>query len=192
MKAVLAVLLSFVFIQTQTFALSGGPNYPGATGSFAGTYAGTFVPTVGSNALGVFVLGVPLKDIAEGVSYAFSEGSFYQGGMVGIVDPDQATFNGLLKLVRLSSVSTAGSGTLSFSFDATADGFITMDFDTATPDDRLSGTAHTEVKEFDFTTGKFVPAGTLDFSVDGFRQSLEIVKPTNAIVTLLLNGSTGG
>lgn len=185
MKAVLALLLSFVFLQTQTFALSGGPNYSGSTGTFAGTYAGTFVPTTGSNALGIFVLGVPTKDTAQGVTYAFAQGSFYQGGMIAIIDPDDASLSGLLKLVRLSSASAT-----SFTFDATADGFIKADIDTGTFADRLSGIAHTEVKEFDPITLTFVPAGTLDFAVDGFRQTIEVVKPTNAIVALLLG--TGG
>src|SRR5687768_1508213 len=71
MQRVLSLLLAFTFLQTQSWALSGGPNYGGAGQSIIGTYAGVLLPDLEAaaltgglvqldqNALGLFAIGIP-------------------------------------------------------------------------------------------------------------------------------------
>lgn len=131
MKKVLSLLVAFVFLQVQSWALSGGPQY-GGTAGLIGTYAGTFtgvkstVPVpgstaiVGSNSLGVFVIAVPETDLAQGTIALFFEGIFYQGGVVGAADPSKSTLNLVAQMIHVSTFNRVSG----FFFDVT-----TIDYD---------------------------------------------------------------
>jgi hypothetical protein len=103
MKKVLSLLLPIVFLQSQAFALSGGPVFGTDQTSFIGTYAGAlipqFEPTVpqgNSAALGIFTLGQPDVGPATGSFVAFVNGAAFIGVISGLIDPDGGTIRGVL------------------------------------------------------------------------------------------------
>jgi hypothetical protein len=113
MKQVLSLLVAFVFLQVQSWALSGGPVYPGNGASVSGTYAGTIVgevffnatggliptttPTVAANGMGVFQIGQPTTGLGSGVFAMFAGGSTYTGSVVAIGDPTELTMTGVME-----------------------------------------------------------------------------------------------
>ena len=115
MNRVLSLLVAFVFLQTQAWALSGGPVFGGnAQFSLIGTYAGALLPTVDPaftdptdpanvaqntqfNGLGLFSLSVPDTGLGSGAFVYFSEGRTFTGTIVGLADPERQTLIGLLK-----------------------------------------------------------------------------------------------
>jgi hypothetical protein len=118
MKKLLSLLLTFVFLNAQAFAISGGPKYDDATNvDIVGTYSGVLIPvdpTQGStavssssssstltpesiNSMGIFTLGVPIAGPATGSFLAFTEGIIFSGTITAVGDPGKGTLNGLLE-----------------------------------------------------------------------------------------------
>lgn len=237
MNKVLSLLLAFVFLQTQSWALSGGPNYSSGnqTGqtSLVGVYAGALLPAgvdestgdeadeLVSNGLGLFALAVPETGLGRGQFVYFSEGRTFTGTITGIADPDKGTLTGLLKgqfdivtsntqlnddLFGDASLTTSQPGGF-------ANGEVRADFvpgvtvvvsSSGLPflGLRLEGTAIIEISEFRTTTERVpgtddgdpatddrvtvtttsvVPVGSVNLTVDGFRQSST---PGDATVSL--------
>ena len=236
MKKVLSLLVAFVLLQVQTWALSGGPVYGGSQAAVTGTYAGVItgvsgtavdltgiglVDATGTNALGVFVLGVPATDLANGSFGIFTQGIFFQGGMLGIVDPNKQTLSAVAQGIHVTQLRSFtdlffGQSSRSVNFDATADGTVKAKLgiggSTATgavAAITLVGTGAFTVSKIvstqvtipdpnnpgGFTTGvvqNSVPQGTLTFTVDGFKQSATVVKPASDSIANLLNGQGAG
>ena len=226
MKKVLSLLLAFVFMQVQTWALSGGPKYGGDQASITGTYAGVFtglggtaialgtgalVDAAGTNAVGLFVIGVPVTDIANGTLALFFEGAFFQGGILGIADPNKQTLTGVCQGVHITELSTFsdlffGVSSKTVNYDSRADGTIKAKIeDTGIGGITLIGTGSFTVSIIVSTPVTFpdpnnpgffittvvqssVPTGTLSFTVDGFKQSAQIVVPAADSIANLLNG----
>ena len=226
MKKVLSLLVAFVFMQVQTWALSGGPQYGGAQASVSGTYAGVFtgiggtainlgttllVDSVGTNAVGLFVIGVPVTDIASGTFALFFEGTFFQGGILGIANPNKQTLTGVAQGVHITQLTSFtdlffGTSSKSVNFDATADGTLKANIEnTGFGGITLIGTGAFTVSRIVTTQitipdpafpGFFitvpvqtsVPEGTLSFTLDGFKQSATVVKPAADSIANLLNG----
>ena len=228
MKRVLSLLLAFVFLQVETWALSGGPRYGGNTQAVAGTYAGVFsgisgsavaapdpanpgagftlVDADGSNALGLFVIGVPQTDVGQGTAALFFEGSFFQGGILGIADPKKQTLSGVIQCVQVTGRSTFNDIFFigqSLTFGSRADGTIQADIENQgiTQGIRLEGegvftvtvvTSDVVLIPDPNNPGLFiqqtVPKGTLKFKVDGFKQSDQVVFPNLDSTAALLNG----
>jgi hypothetical protein len=229
MKRVLSLLLAFVFLQVETWALSGGPQYGGNTAAVAGTYAGVFtgisgtavalnqetgfelVDADGANALGLFVIGVPQTDIGQGTAALFFEGTFFQGGILGIADPKKNTISGVIQCVQVTGKETFndffGNGQ-AITFGSRADGTIKADIENQgiTMGTRLNGEGvFTVTVETDATvivtdpdTGgvlinqETAPKGTLKFKLDGFKQSDQVVFPNLDSTAALLNGTGTG
>ena len=120
MKKVLSLLVAFVFTQVQTWALSGGPVYGGNAAAVSGTYAGVFtglagtavnngvnplVDSTGSNSVGLFVVGVPQTDIALGTMAVFAQGTFYQGGILAVADPNKQTITGICQGIHITTLT---------------------------------------------------------------------------------------
>jgi hypothetical protein len=221
---ILSFLLAFVFLQTETWALSGGPQYGGNTAAVAGTYAGVFsgisgtavaldptagfelVDADGSNALGLFVIGVPQTDVGQGTAALFFEGSFYQGGILGIADPKKQTISGVIQCVQITGRTSYNGyyyNEQSITFGSRADGTIKADIENQgiTQGTRLNGegvftvTALTdellEIPDPDnpgFFIQQAIPKGTLKFKLDGFKQSDQVVFPNLDSTAALLNG----
>ena len=230
MKKVLSLLVAFVFMQVQTWALSGGPQYGGSQAAVAGTYAGVFtgvggtavnlglgalVDAGGTNAVGLFVIGVPAIDIASGTFALFFEGTFFQGGILGIVDPNKQTLTGVAQGIHVSQLTSFtdlffGQSSKSVNFDATADGTVKAKIENlGIGGTTLFGSGQFTVSRIVSTLvtfpdpnnpGKFltnvlqtsVPAGSLTFTLDGFKQSATVIKPATDSIASLLNGQGGG
>ncbi len=226
MKKVLSLLVAFVFMQVQTWALSGGPQYGGSQASVTGTYAGVFtgiggtaislgtgalVDSAGTNALGIFVIGVPVTDVANGTMAIFFEGSFFQGGIIGIADPNKQTLSGVCQGVHITQLTSFtdlffGQSSKSVNYDSRADGTLKSKIEnTGIGGITLVGTGSFTVSIIVSTPitfpdpnnpGKFittvvqssVPTGTLSFAVDGFKQSQTVVIPAKDSIANLLNG----
>jgi hypothetical protein len=117
MKPVLSLLVAYSLLQTQTWALSGGPVFEGAQQSLVGTYAGALLPSDGEeedgattptpgagededsgvNGLGLFTLSIPQTGLGTGDFVYFSEGRTFTGTITGLADPDKGELIGLLK-----------------------------------------------------------------------------------------------
>jgi len=216
MKKVLSLLLLFVFFQTQAWALSGGPSFTGGTTTtLIGTYSGVLTGPV--NALGIFVVGIPEVGPATGDCSIFLAGAFYGGSIIGIGDPQDATFQGVIDAERVSSVSffsdpffgtQSGSRTVQGIASGLVDASVTQEggVNAGLAGTRMTGTAHVDAREFDpgsttttgtgtgattttTTGGTYKLVGSEDFVVDGFKQSNE----GNATQAQILSGfgSTG-
>ena len=121
-KKVFPLLLIYVFMTTQCWAISGGPNYGRGTVSTIGTYSGTItgvtesdasttgpaIPgdplpppnpttTTNSNALGLFDLTVPTTGTASGAFLVFADGFVFGGTIDGSVDPDTDQLRGIIQ-----------------------------------------------------------------------------------------------
>ena len=233
MKKVLSLLIAFVLMQVQTWALSGGPVYGGNQASVTGTYAGVFtgiggtainlgagtlVDSAGTNAVGLFVIGVPATDVANGSLALFFEGAFFQGGIIGIANPNKKTLTGVCQGVHITQLSTFtdlffGQTAKTVNYDSRADGTIKANIeDTGIGGITLLGTGSFTVSIIVSTPITFpdpnnpgffittvvqssVPTGTLSFTVDGFKQSAIVVTPAADSIAKLLNGGgtgTGG
>ena len=226
MKKVLSLLVAFVFMQVQTWALSGGPQYGGSQASVTGTYAGVFtgvggtainlgtgslVDSAGTNALGLFVIGVPVTDVANGTMAIFFEGSFFQGGIIGIADPNKQTLSGVCQGVHITQLTSFtdlffGVSSKSVNYDSRADGTLKSKIEnTGIGGITLVGTGSFTVSIIVSTPITFpdpnnpgffittvvqssVPTGTLSFTVDGFKQSQTVVIPAKDSIANLLNG----
>ena len=99
MKKILSLLLACVFVQTQCWALSGGPIYPGAGFPASGekfVYGGAMIPRSGSNSMGVFFVSAPVGEIGTGQFSFFIEGELVTGEMTGTTD-DQGNFSAVFQ-----------------------------------------------------------------------------------------------
>lgn len=112
MKAILGVLLCYVFFSAQCFAIDGGPVYPTPTLSpsatpnaisnvvITGTFAGVLLPNAkkspGSNSIAIFSVPLPTSGLGSGPLVIFQTGETYTGTLQGIADPDSAKFYGLI------------------------------------------------------------------------------------------------
>lgn len=142
LKKVFPLLLSYVFVTTQCWAISGGPDYGRGSVSTIGTYSGVIagltesdISTTGpnipgdplpppsstsnitsSNALGLFDLGVPQIGTATGAFLVFADGNVFGGTIDASVDPDTAGLRGIVQAAYNFNLTT---------FNATGDAVTT-------------------------------------------------------------------
>lgn len=104
MKQVLSLLLLQVFLHTQAWALSGGPDYSQGRGapvnSLIGTYSGVMIPeeTPGglpNASIGLFSVTIPATGLATGGAIVFANGAAFTGNMLAVGDPDKSTLDGI-------------------------------------------------------------------------------------------------
>lgn len=117
MKQALSLLTVFVFLQTQTWALSGGPVFPTGSPNLAGSYSGAMAeksrkfgteyddPNSGTTpnldepagSTGIYTVTIPASGLATGNAVIFINGTLYASiGITGVADPDKSTFDGIL------------------------------------------------------------------------------------------------
>ncbi len=198
MKKVLSLLLAFVFLQANTWALSGGPVYAGDTASVKGTYAGTLIgkntintPTdpnnsTGANGLGIFAIGVPTTGPGVGAFAFFSQGDTFFGTIVGIIDPDLLTLNALVNgNTVVQNVGGNNGSSTSGTPAGSAHGQIVAKlvrpersaFVSSNQGFRVEGNAYMDIQFLvdDGNGGSVVMSfGTVDLSVVGFQQSTDV------------------
>jgi hypothetical protein len=194
MKKVLSLLLAFVFMHVQAHALSGGPVFAGGgSTSLIGTYSG--VLTGPTNALGIFVVGIRDVGPAEGDFNIFISGAFYGGTIIGIGDPGNSTFKGVVQGEQVSDFSFFNDNLFGFSsgaatIEGTAAGLVDALIENSgatlagISGTRMTGNATVDVRERQPVTtttdangnqvttgGGFKKVASLTFTVDGFKQS---------------------
>jgi len=100
MNKILSLLLTCVFLQTQCWALSGGPQYP-VDSSAPASYVGSLIAKSKSNSMGVFSIDCPTGTLGEGTFSVFLNGEVVSGTMSGAVvfETQQltATFDATMK-----------------------------------------------------------------------------------------------
>lgn len=131
MKKLLPILLCYLLMTSQVFAVSGGPSFGGGNVNPIGTYSGLIqvnreidndtlsidpvtglpAPTILQqnqiNAIGLFSLGVPTTSVARGACLIFVEGVVYTGTITASVDPDSGKLSGVLNAVfQYTRIST--------------------------------------------------------------------------------------
>lgn len=119
MKKVLSLLLAFIFLQVQTWALSGGPVYNSGTAqSYVGTYAGVLVPQSevtnddtddsegegSATSIGLFSIGQPDAGQATGALLVFVDGAAFSGTLTGIIDPQTGLLRGVINATSTFNV----------------------------------------------------------------------------------------
>lgn len=184
MKKVLSLLVAFVVVQTQCWALSGGPVYSGDTAAVSGTYAGVMTPTVGVNTLGIFVIGVPKEGLASGAFAMFTEGKAFYGSILGLIDPDKLTMNALAN-AQQSRTSTIvlpdGSLRVILTPQSSASGALKAKLQPSKQGSsgqsgyRLKGSGVLSTE--DLVTGLATP--DIVVSIDGFQQSANVSGTVN-------------
>ncbi len=218
MNKVLSLLLAFVVLQTQCWALTGGPNYSsgGSAGQtdLIGVYAGALLPsgdeTVegATNGLGLFTLSVPETGLGAGDFVYFSEGRTFTGSITGVADPDEGTLIGLLKgqfdivtdsiqlnddffgdaSLTFTEPGGFANGQIQADFVPSASGFGVSTSGIPFAGLRLEGTATVEISEFRETTSR-VP-GTDDG--DPTTDDRDVVTTTSVVLTNSISLSVDG
>lgn len=201
MNRVLSLLVAYVFLQTQAWALSGGPIYPGTGTTLTGTYAGVLVPDVPQTgnslsgqplpsnitSIGLFSVGVPDVGIASGALIFFVNGDSYSGTISGIADPGKGTFVGLVDAI--SNFILVDPNFPGVEFRIFAAGNIDAEIlnkggtnSSAPGSTRLEGTAVVNV-----SGGGQGYDGVFTYLVDGYKQS-----DTATTTTTIPGTGTGG
>jgi hypothetical protein len=202
MKRFLSFLLSIVFLHAQVtpvFAKRGGPDVGGENNvDTIGTFAGVLIPTLEtttgnstSNSIGLFSLGVPDIGMAQGAFVAFVEGSAYNGTITGIADPLDGELRGILDAVSSTTIFNPADPT-GPGFVVTAKGQIeaeireTANFNTlgsiatfSFASTRIEGTAKLDVARFVDVNGNPIVSNSVEFVVDGFKQSSQVLVLTD-------------
>ena len=187
MKQVLSLLVGFVLIQTQAWAISGGPPQDGAQTNYQGTYAGVLIPestqeVQGSTSIGLFSFSQRQTGFTSGTILTFVNGTVFNGTLEGVVDPK----NGSLKAV-LNASSTFNVVYTFQTVDANGNTTITTEEypilcqgslkAKIKPDQsgftaaRVEGTASLDVYFSFENDGTPIITQTAKFQVDGFQQS---------------------
>lgn len=119
MKKVLSLLMAFVFLQAQSYALSGGPVFGSSVNlNVIGTYAGVLVPEEvevendlgsvqsSSASIGLFSLGVPESGPATGSAIVFVDGTAFNGTIIGVADPLDGQLRAIIDAVSTYVIQT--------------------------------------------------------------------------------------
>jgi len=110
MKKILSLLMCYVFLQAETFALRGGPTGAGSgkvTGSFSGIMLEVPDPAKTTTDVGLFILSAAISGPSTGYLIIFSSAG-----------TDSKVYN--CKMTGLSDTSRGGSGTFYGLFAGTA------------------------------------------------------------------------
>jgi hypothetical protein len=116
MKKVLSLLVAFVFLQTQTWALSGGPFQTTVGANIIGTYAGVMLPAIApavapagaaapAASIGLFSFAQPQTGLATGALLIFVNGTAFAGTITGLIDPEDGKLSAVID--AQSNINTA-------------------------------------------------------------------------------------
>ena len=177
MKKLLSLLLCYVFLQTETFALRGGPNQGGGQ-KVLGAYSGTMIANTAGTDVGMFQINAVSGGASSGQIVIFSadfnaqtfqyDSDTYLGSLTGLSDTSHGgsgkfigIFNGSASTGNANQRSVSGQMTVT----ATKSGNST--------DQRLTGTASSRTVSVSSGTGNFATnVGPLvTYTIDGWRTS---------------------
>ena len=182
MKKLLSLLMCYVFLQAETFALRGGPNQVGGQ-KVLGAYSGVMVETSGGTDMGLFLLNAVGSGASNGQVLIFSANS-YTGN---IFQFDSDTYLGTIS--GLSDTSRGGSGKFVGIFNGSASTgnatarsvsgqmSVTAIKSGSSSTQRLTGTASSRTVSVSTGAGNFATnVGSLViYSVDGWLTSSSAV-----------------
>ncbi|HSH96337.1 MAG TPA: hypothetical protein VK968_19475 [Roseimicrobium sp.] len=116
MKKVLSLLVTYIFLETQMWALSGGPIFADASSTaLTGSYAGSFVQkTITSGggfpldalappSLGTFSINVQVEGLATGSTVFFQGNVAFTGNIDAAADPAKKTIDGIIQASSIGS-----------------------------------------------------------------------------------------
>ena len=216
MKKLLPILLCYVLMTSQVYAISGGPVLGGSSLNPVGTYSGVINvnqeldndnpvvdPVTGDlvpasisdfNAIGLFSLAVPDTSVATGSFILFVDGEVFSGTITASVDPDSGKLSGIVEgtFPYTVNIPTSTGTVTTESLTATASGQITAQVG-ATRQGSISSASLSGSSTLDVAFGGL---DGLEINVDrilvctvsGFRQSV------TATATTVTSGTstTGG
>jgi hypothetical protein len=187
MKQALTLLIGFVLIQTQAWAISGGPPEDLSQTSYQGTYAGVLIPEStqdqqSSTSIGLFSFSQPKTGYASGTLLTFVNGTVFNGTLQGVIDPKNGSLKAVLDAKSSFNVvyfvpSAGANGTTTYTreeFPVLAQGSLKAKIK---PDQsgvtaaRVEGTASLDVFFDVKDDGTPSITQTAVFQVDGFQQS---------------------
>ncbi len=203
MKKVLSLLVAFVFLQVQSWALSGGPVYTGSTAAVKGTYAGSMIPSIAGNSVGLFAFGVPDTGLASGIFAMYVSGGAFYGSIVGIIDPDKLTLNGLAQAQQnaFRTVFVNGQPQNVIIPVALASGALQAKFlpgkntsfgQSGNGGYRITGSGELQTSSFPAGGGAPIPGVTVQVTIDGFQQSTTVDQTINLNTLTGTSASTTG
>ncbi len=201
MKKLLPILLCYVLMTTQVYAISGGPVFGGSDLNPVGTYSGVINvtkeldnddpvvdPVTGNlvpsevtdvNAIGLFDLSVPSTNVATGSFLLFVDGVVYTGTITASVNPDSDQLSGIVQGTFGFTISTQEFGVTTVTtteVTALANGQITAGISGTTQGANssalITGASTINVDDSGLVNGLFHTDRTLNCTVSGFRQSL--------------------
>lgn len=212
MKQALSLLMIFAFVQSQAFAIKGGPSTGGTVTSFIGTYSGVMIPNStsvsgSSSNVGLFTFSQPGVGIAQGAAIIFVDGAAFNCNLTGLIDPD----SGKLQCIVDGTSTFQVTVTIPTGVDTNGNTvFKTQDFPVfasgnieaeVTPDflgvalpqvvtpARINGTAQIDISFLVKNDGTPDVAKTATFDVDGFKQSETATAATSGLA-ITRNGSS--
>ena len=198
MKALLGVLLCYVFTMTQSFAVSGGP-WGRNSVTVTGTYAGVFLPVshspacvnpitgepvfclgqpTGLNSIGLFSLQVSTTGIGTGPVVIFTFGQTYTGTFQGVADPDSSALRGLINAtfpyVHTVQTSTDSNGNPVFTTEtvlAVASGQVKGKVNSNTNTQSTAGARLRGQADVSFSLTVNNPFDDIIYKMSGFKQA---------------------
>jgi hypothetical protein len=192
MKKILSLLLCYVFLQTETFALRGGPGGSGSK-KLTGAYSGVLTQS-GGPGLGLFLLNAINSGASNGEIVFFAQvtaapgagpggfglgsstsgGHYFSGSVTGLSDPTSGTFYGLFN--ALTTVTTVvGAVTTSQTVNISGSMKLTVSAGTGSGNSQIiTGTASAE------TAGVAAPS---TYTVSGWQTSSDSVSGGFGTVT---------
>ena len=194
MRALLGILLSILLLQSQVFALSGGPDYNrgGGIASITGTYGGVMVEqcncdgTSIGGSVGVYTLEIAQRSTSTGTILIFNSGRVYTGTITGIGDTSGSkgsTFKAIIEASFNYTLTTIGQGPtggdiiLTQLVRTTTNGILDTKIDTfrngPVSNTLMTGTATLQVSNgFVDNDGTLVITKEIIYDVSGYRQAL--------------------
>jgi hypothetical protein len=127
MNKLLSLLMCFVFLQAETFALRGGPGGRNGVELINGQYSGTLTETTGGGSLGMFLLTAVDNGASIGQVVFFTSSTVnvdtYSGTITGLTDPNTGNFSGIFGAT--GSTGLAGTSNVSGQLTCTAKKAVT-------------------------------------------------------------------
>lgn len=152
MKKLLSLLLCYVFLQAETFALRGGPNGAGSS-KLSGSYSGVMTQTGSGSDVGLFLLSAQNAGASTGNVVIFSQtidpftgnlgARFFSGTLTGLVNPVSGTFSGLFNAAAPNNTTSSSPLLIVISVTPTIAGSIKLNITPSTNGQvqQISGTA---------------------------------------------------
>ena len=191
MKRLLSLLMCYVFLQAETFAMRGGPSGASGVLQATGAYSGVLIDiTPGGGDVGLFVLTILSSGPSVGQVAVFSSSAtdvdYYTGVLTGLSDPTKGNFvgvfNGAGATGAAANRSINGSMQLAVSKTSTSGSLSSL---------RLKGTASSRTVTVPTNTLTFINTAPIvgplkSYTVDGWQSS------GGAVSTGFPNFTTGG